>query len=241
MKVLFTSVLCFCILLINAQESQNTTWENGKPKDVYSSVGKNIIRYTYYNPDGIKMADGSYRQGRKHGPWHIYYPSGTLKGRFYFYKGAEDGKQIFYLETGEKEAEYTYKQGKKEGEYILYYPNAKPKEKGQYAIIPFRSYLPAPPPQSDSLLLHLPGMASVKSGKITQYYESGKIKVIQYFDSQYDILVNHESKENNILFRLQNKEIPTGIWTYFDENGKISLQEIYKQGQLSDRIETVSP
>lgn len=236
MRLCFFIASLFVSLSLTAQTPTNTSWDNGTLKDVYTSIGKNLIRYTYFNQDGIKLAEGSYRQGRKHGVWFIYYPSGAVKGKFYYLKGAEEGKQIFYFETGKKQEEYNYQHGQRLGQYILYYENGVHKEKGQYLNVPFHTYIPAAPPQ-DSTLMFLPGMASIKSGKITQYYESGKIKLIQYFDSQYNILVEYEDIGGKINLRLQNKEIPIGIWIYLDEAGKITKQETYREGQLTDHID----
>jgi antitoxin component YwqK of YwqJK toxin-antitoxin module len=231
----------FFLFFIKAytQVSEQTTWENGKVKDVYEPKGKNIVLFKHYSPQGILISEGRYVNNRREGIWKQYYPSGKIRAILNYKKGWEHGNQKIYAETGELISEFTYRYGRKQGNYTLYYNNGMIKEKGNYDISSFRSYVPHPPPAGNSNDTELPGQASMRVGKNIEYFESGKIKCIRYFENQYDIILTYDkSNENNqITIQLQKQEVPTNRWLYFDETGKIIRQEIYEQGKLKEAMD----
>ncbi len=220
------------------QVNEQTSWENGKVKDVYEPKGKNIVLYKHFSPDGILISEGRYIKNRREGIWKQYYPSGKIRAVFNYKKGWEHGNQKIYAETGELISEFTYKHGIKQGKYTLYYNNGIIKEKGNYGISSFRSYLPHPPPVGNGNDTELPGQASMRVGKNIEYFESGKIKCIRYFDNQYDVIVTFDkpNENNQINILLQKQEVPAERWLYFDETGKIIRQELYEQGKLKEAL-----
>jgi antitoxin component YwqK of YwqJK toxin-antitoxin module len=168
-----------------------------------------------------------------------YYPSGKIRAVFNYKKGWEHGNQKIYAETGELISEFTYRHGMKQGNYTLYYNNGIIKEKGNYGISSFRSFVPHPPPAGNSNDTELPGQASMRVGKNTEYFESGKIKCIRFFEAQYDIIVTFDKPDENnqIHIQLQKQEVPAERWLYFDQTGKIIRQETYEQGKLKEALD----
>ncbi len=222
-----------------SQIGEQTTWENGTVKDRYEVKGKNTVLYQHFSPSGILLSEGRYFKNRREGIWKQYYPSGKIRAVFNYKKGWENGNQKIYAETGELISEYSYRHGIKLGSYTLYYNNGIIKEKGNYGLSSFRSYIPHLPPLSgNGDDTELPGQASMRIGKNIEFFESGKIKCIRFFENQYDIIVSYgEPDENNkIQFILKKQEVPEGRWLYFDETGKIILQEIYEHGKLKEAI-----
>lgn len=218
------------------QVNEQTTWETGAVKDVYESRGKNTIMYKHFSPAGILISEGRYINNRRVGIWKQYYPSGKIRAVFNYKKGWEHGNQKIYAESGELISEFTYRHGMKLGKYTLYYNNGIIKEKGSYGLSSFRSYLPYPPPAGNGDDTELPGQASLRVGKNIEYFESGQIKCIRFFENQYDVIVTYdEPDENNQLrIQLQKQEVPAERWLYFDETGKIIRQETYELGKLKE-------
>lgn len=235
---LLTGLLLLCITAFT-QVSEQTTWETGAVKDAYETRRKNTVIYKHFSPTGILLSEGKYIKNRREGIWKQYYTSGKIRAVFNYKKGWEHGNQKIYAETGELISEFTYRYGMKLGKYTLYYNNGVIKEKGNYGLSSFRSYLPHPPPVGKGEDTELPGQASMRVGKNIEYFESGKIKCIRFFESQYDINVSYdEPDENNqIHIKLQKQEVPTGRWLYFDETGKIIRQETYEKGKLKEAID----
>ena len=72
------------------------------------------------------MHEGEYKDGKKHGPWKLYYPNGQLKSEATFHEGLYTGYYCSYHETGAKKFEGWYapirgnsRDGRKEGEWLI--------------------------------------------------------------------------------------------------------------------------
>lgn len=236
--LLLTGLLLICTSAF-MQVSEQTTWETGTVKDVYEQRGKNTVIYKHFSPTSILLSEGQYFKNRREGIWKQYYPSGKLRAVLHYKKGWEHGNQKFYAETGELISEFTYRYGMKQGNYIIYYSNGIIKEKGKYGLSSFRSYLPHPPPVGNGNEAELPGQASMRVGKNIEYFESGKIKCIRYFEDQYDIIVTFDKPDENnqLRIQLQKQEVPMERWLYFDETGKVIRDEIYEKGNLKEAID----
>ncbi len=46
------------------------------------------------------MREGEYKNGKKHGPWKLYYPSGQLKSEATFHEGLYTGYYCSYHDNG---------------------------------------------------------------------------------------------------------------------------------------------
>ena len=47
------------------------------------------------------MREGEYKNGKKHGPWKLYYPNGQLKSEATFHEGLYTGYYCSYHDNGE--------------------------------------------------------------------------------------------------------------------------------------------
>ena len=72
------------------------------------------------------MREGEYKNGKKHGPWKLYYPDGQLKSEATFHDGLYTGYYCSYHENGAKKFEGRYapirgnsRDGRKEGEWLI--------------------------------------------------------------------------------------------------------------------------
>lgn len=72
------------------------------------------------------MREGEYKNGKKHGPWKLYYPNGQLKSEATFHEGLYTGYYCSYHENGAKKFEGRYapirgnsRDGRKEGKWLI--------------------------------------------------------------------------------------------------------------------------
>ena len=75
-------------------------------------------------------SQGSFRNGKKHGPWVGYHKNGQL-----FYKGIlkdrkRDGPWVFYHKNGQLWFKGTYKDGKGVGPWVDYHKSGQLRSKG---------------------------------------------------------------------------------------------------------------
>lgn len=76
------------------------------------------------------MREGAYKDGKKHGVWKIYYPSGALKSEATFHSGLYTGYYCAYHDSGAKFRAGYYasiqgnsRDGRKEGEWLQFRPD----------------------------------------------------------------------------------------------------------------------
>ena len=65
-------------------------------------------------------SQGSFRNGKKEGPWVIYYDNGQLSLKGTYKDGQEDGPWVTYYIDGQVEKKGTYKDGRREGPWVSY-------------------------------------------------------------------------------------------------------------------------
>jgi antitoxin component YwqK of YwqJK toxin-antitoxin module len=74
-------------------------------------------------PDGIKAAEGKFKNGKAHGLWKHYWPSGDLKSEMRYKKGVLHGKTIEFAEYKQFTSYSKYKNGVLFSQQKLYTPN----------------------------------------------------------------------------------------------------------------------
>ena len=80
----------------------------------------------------MRMVKGSYKDGKREGPWVWYYEIGTPWRKGNYKRGAEEGEWISYFENGELRSREHYKNGKKDGTWVQYYKNGQLSQQGAY-------------------------------------------------------------------------------------------------------------
>ena len=85
------------------------------------------------------MREGDYKNGKKHGPWKLYYPNCQLKSEATFHEGLYTGYYCSYHENGVKKFEGWYapirgnsRDGRKEGEWLIHNSDGVPEERIVY-------------------------------------------------------------------------------------------------------------
>jgi len=63
---------------------------------------------------------GSFRNGKKHGPWVKYHKNGQLREKENYKDGKRDGPWVNYWDNGQLKSKGTYKNGKMDGLWVAY-------------------------------------------------------------------------------------------------------------------------
>ena len=64
---------------------------------------------------------GSFKNGKKNGPWFIYWENGQLWEKGIYKDGKEHGPRVVYYSTGQLGSKGTYKNGKRDGPWVHYH------------------------------------------------------------------------------------------------------------------------
>ncbi len=100
---------------------------NGK---LYSSL-ENNINTAYYNDSTIRY-QGNIKNGKLHGSFIGYFPSGKKMCQINYLNGIKDGENISYYESGKIRSKEVYKNGIKSEPDIQYYENGSIEKKVFY-------------------------------------------------------------------------------------------------------------
>ncbi len=99
-------------------------WPDGKIK-VRREMGEDLHgrlvphgMETRYDPDGVKLAETSYRLGDMDGPWREFYLNGKTKIEGNYRRGKKEGPEISYTDDGQKVKEVNYHDDQKQGKTI---------------------------------------------------------------------------------------------------------------------------
>jgi antitoxin component YwqK of YwqJK toxin-antitoxin module len=68
-----------------------------------------------YRPNGLKMMEGNYRDGKQDGQWTLYYESGGKKSIDHYKDGEQEGDHVSWYENGQIDAKGQYKNGQQDG------------------------------------------------------------------------------------------------------------------------------
>lgn len=231
MTFLFTMVSCICFS--NNLFSQNATKTESDSADI------SISKFDRYCPimggDTVRTYNGL----RLTGYFKDNYPSGRVLHKGYY----DDGKLVTmftnYYESGQVERIFKAK-SETRGTVEIYYPSGQFKSKGEYIKgepIKWEDYYPDGKLEfteefSRNLEYHLYSK---------MYYENGKPQIIfEIFDEKnrkYNYAEYYESGQvKQKGQKIQNKSTgdykEDGKWSYYDETGKLTLEEEYEKGFL---------
>ena len=67
-----------------------------------------------------KTAQGTFRNGKKEGPWVRYHDNGQLSSKRTYKNGEKDGPWVGYWSNGQLFYKGTYKDGKRDGPWVFY-------------------------------------------------------------------------------------------------------------------------
>ena len=78
------------------------------------------------------LSQGSFKDGKRDGPWIAYYHNGQLWWKGTFKDGKKDGSYVSYYNNGQLGSKETYKDGNQDGLWVRYHDNGQLRSKGTY-------------------------------------------------------------------------------------------------------------
>lgn len=191
----------------------NNKWQvtefhgNGTKKTEQLSLGR-LVKVKKYFEGGELQLEGDFIDGKPEGLHVIYFQSGGIHMTTNYVSGVGEGEEVKYYESGEKFHVANCKNGKYEGKFTAYYKNGN----------------------IQSTISLVKGS---RLGETIDYYESGSIRAVRDFSS-HDVQEATAFYENGVIqskATLINNELD-GVFEGYDENGKLAIRQIYKQGEL---------
>ena len=79
--------------------------------------------FTLYFPNGSKMIEGQYHDGKQAGEWTTWYQNGQRSAIDQFHDGLQNGLHLSWYDNGQPAAQGIYVKGKREGTWKRWDPN----------------------------------------------------------------------------------------------------------------------
>jgi antitoxin component YwqK of YwqJK toxin-antitoxin module len=86
----------------------------------------------YYSLNQQKLSQSYYVEGKKWGPFRLWYPQGALYSEQHFLEGEKEGRHTYFFEKGQLKTQIDYKNGIVEGCLEQRYENGKQRRYSQY-------------------------------------------------------------------------------------------------------------
>ncbi len=179
-------------------------------------------RKTYTYPSGKQSSTGSFKNGKPIGLWTNFYESGQKSSEGIWKENGLDSIWIFYTKKGEIERSISYANNLKNGPYLKYDSLQKIEFDGLYVNDtlqgPFRKFL-------NGLLIEEGNYKNGKlNGVLREFDASGEVKRIVNYNDDEEI----DERQINRLVNGRRE----GLWEFYDKEGKLVKQELYKNGEL---------
>ena len=75
---------------------------------------------------------GTFKNGKKEGPWVEYWDNGRLQSRIFYKNGEKKGPSVFYFDDGQLWGKGDFKNGEMEGPWVEYNDNGQLLYEGNY-------------------------------------------------------------------------------------------------------------
>lgn len=183
-------------------------YRNGKPEGVhrqYNEEGEVISSKIY--KDGIVLFEGIVdEQGRKQGPWKMYYTTGNLKAEGSYKDNLKVGKWLYYYMDGRVEQTGNYMNGLPDGLWTWTYENGQTWREEEYVM-------------------------GEEDGPSVEYSDSGSViaqgEYIEGFKEGKWVFEINDHREEGEYFEGERK----GKWKYYYlHNDKLAFEGEYESG-----------
>lgn len=206
--------------------------------------------WQYFYEDGALAAEGLYEKGKETGEWKFYSPEGDLIRIETYTRGLLHGTYLTFHGEGVLMDSGRYEAGRMMGPWISYYENGKISQKGDYNVdLPDGEWVYYH--ENGNLFLRGAYETGERSGIWFTWDENGKLKneltylsndlfgFVNYWDDKNKQLI--ENGQGKYVSRYDNGKIASegwvkdqwmeGPWITYHENGKKSMELVYKQGK----------
>jgi antitoxin component YwqK of YwqJK toxin-antitoxin module len=114
-------LLGFSIPILFSQSAQHLEYVKKHPhediKIEYQHIPDKGIKHGLYRMyyRGVKLVEGKYVAGKKHGKWKRYFMDGKVASAAFYLQGVKHGTWKYYYKNGQLQASITFERGKKVG------------------------------------------------------------------------------------------------------------------------------
>ncbi len=176
------------------------------------------VNYSY--PNGKTASEGWIVNAKPDGYWKNYYENGILKSEGNRKKHLLDSLWIFYDENGKKTLEINYLNGLKNGNRITFLADETIYENFENDL---KNGFTLHFDLNERLLKKIPFVNGFENGIAWQYDTLGTIQEIITYKRGY---ITSRERIN----RSNPEGRPNGLWKWFDDNGNLKQEGIYKNG-----------
>ncbi len=191
----------------------------------------------FYYPNGFKLSEGNFKDGKPDGYWITYYVNGNKKSEGNRKNFLLDSAWIFYSENGDTTEIINYKENQKNGFYFKFEKSddgvnyLASKELYIDDLKQGFSYYYYP---SHKLHYQIKYENNNKHGSANEYSEDGTLIAIEEY--RYNNLVSRKA-----VNRKDNEGQKTGTWVEVFDNGKIKSEINFVSGMPNGNYKEYSP
>ena len=172
---------------------------------------------------------GSFKDGKKHGPWVSYHENGRLRSKGTLIDGKEIGPWVEYHKDGWLESNGTYENGKKDGPWVEYRKDGHVSKEVNFKQDKEDTSVEYSYGKNGQLEFKI----TYKGGKLSGlavYYSNGQLRCRGPLTTQTTI---RYIKKNVfwICRELDDLNLKQGAWVGYHKNGKLAYKGNYKDGE----------
>ena len=129
MKYILAPIFALVLLFPSLALGEEVAWD-----DVVERDGLYYKKFTDvpFTGEVTGQEQGSFKDGKKDGPWVAYWSNGQLRSEGDFKDGERDGPWVYYHENGQLREKGDFKDGIQEGPWVYYHENGQLWEKGDF-------------------------------------------------------------------------------------------------------------
>ena len=192
---------------------KGVVFKEGKPiaSGIVDDRGLFQNQWKEFYPNGTVKAEGRYRNGKRIGKWHFYFPNGELEQVGTFNNNGEyDGEWIWYHPNGEQHIVQNYLNGLEDGNFREFLDDGK-------TLIAEGDYIEGE--------RHGNWFITTGFERSEGRYKSGE---------RHGRWKNFSVKDKKLTFEGSYVDgLPNGRHVYYQENGKILEEGFYTMGRLN--------
>lgn len=105
-------------------------------QDTYLNGKLHGVARSWYggNGSGTIHSEESFVEGRREGPWMVWYKNGQKRSETTYLEGKKEGVCRVWYKSGKKMAEFPYHQGKMHGIYRRWFESGHLEDEGEYVM-----------------------------------------------------------------------------------------------------------
>lgn len=174
-------------------------YKNGNVRFIENYINgiKNGLNNSFYENGKLRIKS-NYENGKLNGDFIEYFENGNIKSIQPYSNGEKTGKFVEFYKNGNVESEENFASNKNNREFIKYYENKNIKEQGFFV-----------------------GNGYVMTGKNTQFYENGIVKLSILVDNDKLMEVYEYNDKNGNKLNTGTITNGSGTVNYYNEDGKL--------------------